>query len=175
MMSKLSTITVLALVSMLSTAAWAQQPPGSSTTPSSPPTDKPAAAAPAGAPRFIAMQRSSEKMASEIRGLTVKNNSDETVGNVSDLVIDVDGKVSAILIGVGGFLGIGASDVAIGYDAAKMSTDKNGGRFVNLNVTREMLDKAPKYVTVKTQADAEKARQSTTPGGDGGQPGRNKN
>lgn len=169
-MSKRSTISVLALVSMLSTAAWAQQPPGGSTAPSSPPTDMPAAAAPTGAPRFIAMQQPSEKLASEIRGLTVKNNSDESVGNVSDLVIGADGKVTAILIGVGGFLGIGASDVAVGYDAVKISTDKNGGRFINLNVTRDMLDKAQKYVTVKAQADGEKARQSTTPGG--GQPGR---
>ena len=105
------------------------------------------------------MQQGNERLGSELKGLSVKNSADETIGSISDLVIGADGKVSALLIGVGGFLGIGASDVAVPFEPANLSADSNGSRIYKLNVSRETVEKAPKYVSVKAKSDAEKARQ----------------
>lgn len=52
--------------------------------------------------------------ASQLIGTTMTNILDEQIGKVEDVVIDADGKVVAVLVGVGGFLGLGETSVAIG-------------------------------------------------------------
>lgn len=56
----------------------------------------------------------SDWRASKLMGTTMTNVLGETIGKVEDVVIDGDGKVVAVLVGVGGFLGIGETSVAIG-------------------------------------------------------------
>lgn len=56
----------------------------------------------------------SDWRASRLIGTTMTNTLGENVGNVSDVVIDGDGKVVAVLVSVGGFLGLGETSVAIG-------------------------------------------------------------
>ena len=171
-MTKLTTVTGATLALLMSSAAWAQQPPTKTETPSaapqmsepsqsSPPAAAKAAAGSSQAGRvvFVERQKPNERLVSELKGLGVKNSADEAVGSVSDLVIDADGKVSAILVGVGGFLGIGVSDIAVAYDTIELTTSKDGGRVVRINATRESLDMAPRFMTVKAQADLERARQ----------------
>ncbi|MCC7252516.1 PRC-barrel domain-containing protein [Hyphomicrobium sp.] len=52
--------------------------------------------------------------ASRLIGTTMTNVLDESVGKVDDIVIDADGKVVAVMVNVGGFLGLGETSVAIG-------------------------------------------------------------
>ncbi|MBC5801124.1 MAG: PRC-barrel domain-containing protein [Candidatus Eremiobacteraeota bacterium] len=54
--------------------------------------------------------------ASKIIGSSVYDTSRHKIGNVNDLVITPDKKVSFAIVGVGGFLGIGQKDVAIPID-----------------------------------------------------------
>ncbi len=54
--------------------------------------------------------------ASKIEGLDVYNQNNEKIGDISEMLIDKDGKIQAVVIGVGGFLGIGERDVAISFD-----------------------------------------------------------
>lgn len=54
--------------------------------------------------------------ASKLPGVAIYGPDSRKVGNVSDVLMDHSGKVTAIVIGVGGFLGIGQKDVALPYD-----------------------------------------------------------
>ena len=55
-----------------------------------------------------------------------------------------NGNIDAAIIGVGGFLGVGEKNVAVPFNALKL-TDKSGKRYLVLNTTKEALKSAPGY------------------------------
>src|SRR6201990_2529106 len=61
--------------------------------------------------------------ASKLVGLNVYNDKNESVGSINDLLTDKNGKVVAVVIGVGGFLGVGEHLVAIPFEKVKFSTE----------------------------------------------------
>jgi sporulation protein YlmC with PRC-barrel domain len=52
-------------------------------------------------------------------GLDVYNRADEKLGDVNEILLDKDGKVKAVVVGVGGFLGMGEHDIAVSMDKLK--------------------------------------------------------
>jgi sporulation protein YlmC with PRC-barrel domain len=82
--------------------------------------------------------------ASHLIGEEVVTTGDEEVGSVSDLIIDQDGQVVAIVLGVGGFLGMGEKDVAISWDKVTKSGTSEDQK-LRINETREALRDAPEY------------------------------
>lgn len=90
--------------------------------------------------------RAEGNLASNLIGESVYNGTGEdaeNIGDVTDLVLDQDGNVQAIVVGVGGFLGIGQKEVALEYDLVQWSEQEDGER----------------YIVVETTADALKAQQ----------------
>jgi len=75
---------------------------------------------------------------------SVYDTQDNKIGTISDLLVDKDGKVNAVIVGVGGFLGAGEKNVAVPFNALKL-TDKNGKRYLVMDTTKEALEKAPGY------------------------------
>jgi sporulation protein YlmC with PRC-barrel domain len=59
--------------------------------------------------------------ASKLVGLSVYNEKNESVGSINDMLTDKDGKIVAVVIGVGGFLGVGEHLVAVPFDKIKFS------------------------------------------------------
>lgn len=57
--------------------------------------------------------------ASKLMGLDVYNENNEKLGDVNEIILDKNGKVSAVVIGVGGFLGMGEHDIAVSMDKLK--------------------------------------------------------
>ena len=57
--------------------------------------------------------------ASKLMGLDVYNEANEKLGDINELILDKNGKVSAVVIGVGGFLGMGEHDIAVPMDKLK--------------------------------------------------------
>jgi sporulation protein YlmC with PRC-barrel domain len=57
--------------------------------------------------------------ASKLIGLYVYNEANEKLGDVNELILDKSGKVAAVVIGVGGFLGMGEHDIAVSMDKLK--------------------------------------------------------
>src|SRR4030081_2647506 len=57
--------------------------------------------------------------ASKIIGLSVYNDNNESLGSINDLLMDKSGSIKAVVIGVGGFLGVGEHLVAVPYDKIK--------------------------------------------------------
>jgi sporulation protein YlmC with PRC-barrel domain len=75
---------------------------------------------------------------------SVYDNQDNKVGDVNDLLVDKDGKIGAAIVGVGGFLGAGEKNVAVPFNALKL-TEKNGKRYLVMDTTKEALNSAPGY------------------------------
>jgi sporulation protein YlmC with PRC-barrel domain len=96
---------------LLATVAFAQSP--------ATPSDR-ATAAPA------AVSDSSfqgDWRASKMVGLSVYNDKNESIGSINDMLTDKDGKIKAVVIGVGGFLGVGEHLVAIPFEKVKFVTE----------------------------------------------------
>jgi sporulation protein YlmC with PRC-barrel domain len=62
---------------------------------------------------------SNEWRASKLVGVKVYNSANENVGDINDLLMDAKGNVKQVVIGVGGFLGMGEHDIAVNYDQVK--------------------------------------------------------
>src|SRR5580700_8772400 len=65
------------------------------------------------ATNWMTQEASGQWRASKMIGLNVYNNDNEKIGDISELIVDRNGKVAAVVVGAGGFLGIGERDVAI--------------------------------------------------------------
>ena len=57
--------------------------------------------------------------ASKIVGLSVYNKDNENLGSINDLLTDKNGKIKAVVLSVGGFLGVGSHYVAVPFDKVK--------------------------------------------------------
>jgi sporulation protein YlmC with PRC-barrel domain len=57
--------------------------------------------------------------ASKVTGLNVYNNNNEKIGDINELIVDREGKIEAVVIGVGGFLGMGEHDVSVPFSQVK--------------------------------------------------------
>ncbi len=82
--------------------------------------------------------------ASDLIGTDLKTSGDESVGEIGDLIIDQDGKVVAVVVSVGGFLGMGEKHVAISWDKVQMSSNADD-RDLRVDVTRDELESAPGF------------------------------
>jgi putative membrane protein len=59
-------------------------------------------------------------MGSDLRGTTVYGANNENIGEIDDIVLERDGNIAAVIVGVGGFLGIGEKKVAIPFPALEI-------------------------------------------------------
>ena len=103
---------------------------------------------------YIGVQASEEDLASNWIGQTLYNGADENLGSINDILIGTDGHVRAVIVGVGGFLGIGQKDVAVNFAAIEPRTDENGNVELYLNATQEQLENAPDFQTLAEAARA---------------------
>jgi sporulation protein YlmC with PRC-barrel domain len=100
----------LAGSALLATVAFAQTP----TTTTSPTTTN--ATTPAAASNS---SYQGDWRASKVVGLNVYNDDNSSIGSINDLLTDKSGNIKAVVIGVGGFLGVGSHLVAIPFDKIK--------------------------------------------------------
>jgi hypothetical protein len=97
---------------------------------------------------------------SEIKGVDVYNDQNQKIGSIDDVLVDQHGNVKAVVIGVGGFLGVGERNVAVPFSELhwQMNTTHpaNGQQVAQSNnvqparaslpgVTREQLQQAPEF------------------------------
>jgi putative membrane protein len=88
-------------------------------------------------------------MGSNFIGSTVYSLDNENVGDVNDIVIDKSGRVLGIVVGVGGFLGIGEKDVLVPIDRITVMMDENKKAKYTINATRDELDNAAAFDRAK--------------------------
>ncbi|MCX5515957.1 hypothetical protein C3941_05020 [Kaistia algarum] len=94
--------------------------------------------------RFITLQAPDDWLAARLIGSTVYSPADDNLGDINDLVVASNGTVKAVVIGVGGFLGIGEKNVAINPTALERVADGNTVKY-RLATTKEELTAAPEF------------------------------
>jgi sporulation protein YlmC with PRC-barrel domain len=168
-------ITATAISGLMVTGAFAQT--------SAPSSTPPAATAPSDAGKFIAAQKPDQWLASKFSGTDVLGPNNEKIGDVNDVLFDKEGKISAVIVGVGGFLGIGQKDVALemaSFQVVPASTTAAAGNTgtsssapaaasadpndvkLKIAMTKEQLQNAPAFERYKAPAPA---RTTGTTGG----------
>lgn len=91
-------------------------------------------------------QRSDQFLASKFKGTDVIGADDQKIGDVSDILFDKDGKIEAYVVSVGGFLGMGAKDVALAPSAfAVMPGDNGAADKLKLSMTQDQLKQAENF------------------------------
>jgi sporulation protein YlmC with PRC-barrel domain len=110
-----------------------------------PPAQGPSEGGSMTAPRSPAS--TSRLLASDIYQANVYDNSENKIGDVTDLVMNSNGNITTAVIGVGGFLGVGQKDVAVPFKDLKISS-RDGKEWLVLNRTKEALQSAPAYEPV---------------------------
>lgn len=81
----------------------------------------------------------------DLKGATVYGANDARVGEIGDVVLAPDSKPDAVIVDVGGFLGIGEKEVAVGMDNLKFMTDKDGKKYLYTTFTKEQLEAQAAY------------------------------
>jgi sporulation protein YlmC with PRC-barrel domain len=133
-MKKLVSCTALALLLATGSAFAADTAatPGMTMTP-------PEQMAPARATDMMANLPGGALPISDYYNQTVYDNRDNKIGDVNDLLLDKDGKINAVIIGVG------EKNVAVPFSSLKVA-EKDGSRYLVLEATKEALQGAPGYV-----------------------------
>jgi hypothetical protein len=100
----------------------------------------------ASGPGMFSVVPTSDHLSSKIVGLTVRNGSNQEVGEIKDIALNPAGAVQAYIVSVGGFLGMGDHNVAVKPSA--ISITWNAGEkawHARMNATAEQLKAAPEF------------------------------
>jgi len=67
---------------------------------------------------------------------------DNKIGEIMDVLVDREGKATALIIGVGGFLGMGEKDVSVPFNSVHATTKDNNKWYLVMNSTKDALKNA---------------------------------
>jgi sporulation protein YlmC with PRC-barrel domain len=98
--------------------------------------------------------------ANDLIGTKVYGVNNADLGSISDVVLDKQGKIDAIVVDVGGFLDMGSKKVAIGMTNLQFLADKNGKKYLYTPLTKERLQKQPAYDKATYAANRNKMRMT---------------
>lgn len=104
---------------------------------------------------FVPAQQRDQVRVDELIGMDVINAEDEAIGEISDLVLDEQQRLATVVLGVGGFLGVGTKKVALPVDAVRL-----GEETARVDLTAEQLDEAPAFATLAEVEAAEEAARA---------------
>ncbi len=152
-------LTAAATIALASATAMAQNANDSNTNkmnPSPPaagstmdtPSDAPkttAADVPAKGPDFINLQ-SADMLSSNVVGLDIYNQQNDNIGKIQDVAFSGSKKITAYILSVGGFLGMGTHYVAVDPDAVAVKYDAGNKVWrATMNATKDQLKSAPEF------------------------------
>ncbi len=127
-MKKLALIT--ASLAMLATPAFAQDAKTTGTAPA--------------AAKFSTVSKD-EMFSSKLKGLNVYNQKDESIGEITDIAIK-NNQVDALILSVGGFLGVGEHYVAVSPSSVSIRRDAKDDKWLaSMNTTKDALKAAPEF------------------------------
>jgi sporulation protein YlmC with PRC-barrel domain len=99
-----------------------------------------------GQPKVVASQSPDQFLASNFKGTDVIGSNGKKIGDVADILFEKDGTIKAYVISFGGFLGMGAKEVAIAPNAFEVMPGKKGGaKKLKLSMSQRDLKLAQKF------------------------------
>ncbi|MFZ5778766.1 MAG: PRC-barrel domain-containing protein [Pseudomonadota bacterium] len=87
---------------------------------------------------------SGEMSANALIGASVRNQNRDAIGEIEDVYVDKDGKISTLVVSVGGFLGVGAKNVAVKWSDVNFARDGKS-LVVTTNLNKDALKSMPDY------------------------------
>jgi len=161
-----------ALSAALVTAAFAQSP-GSPGSPGDISATKPESSSPpaaksegAGKMNFVSSQKPDQWLATKFKGTDVVGSNNEKIGDVGDILFDKTGKVEAFVISVGGFLGVGAKEVALAPSSFDVVPGQNGSSDkLKISATKDQLKDAQNFARYEPPRPSTTGAGSSGPGG----------
>jgi PRC-barrel domain len=97
----------------------------------------------------VSTSKSSQIDADKLIGRSIQPTADKaTIGKIDSVVLSSSGRVDKVIVGVGGFLGVGKKDVAISWNDLNVA---DNGKDVSMNTTKARLEAMPEYVWPKDQ------------------------
>jgi sporulation protein YlmC with PRC-barrel domain len=116
--------------------------------------------------KFVASQKPDQWLASKFKGTDVLGSDDQKIGDVSDILFDKTGKIEAYVVSVGGFLGMGAKDVALDPAAFQVvpgdpNSATNSSPKLKTSMSKDELKNAANFEPYKEP----RATTGTAPGG----------
>jgi sporulation protein YlmC with PRC-barrel domain len=89
--------------------------------------------------------KNDEMFSSKLKGLNITNQKDENVGEISDIAFKND-RIDALILSVGGFLGLGERYVAVSPNSVKLAYDTKDNKWrATMNTTKDALKAAPEF------------------------------
>lgn len=153
------TLTAAALAVVLAAPAFAQSttPPATTNTP--PAASQNSTTAPSTGSQssmsststtgasFMQSQQATDWRGSKLIGATVYGSDNASIGEVNDLVLANDGKVNGVVIGVGGFLGVGSKNVAVPFEKLNITRKPDSATIDKITVafSKDELKNAPTF------------------------------
>jgi hypothetical protein len=98
--------------------------------------------------------------ADDFIGTTVYGADDKKIGEIGDVVLNKDGKIDAVVVDVGGFLGVGEKQVAVGMDNLAFLADESGNKYLYTEFTEDQLKAQPAYDKNSYAQSRDKMRMS---------------
>ncbi|WP_279479995.1 PRC-barrel domain-containing protein [Aureimonas sp. SK2] len=83
--------------------------------------------------------------ADNLIGTSVYGPDNQTIGSIGDIALTPEGQVDAVIVDVGGFLGIGAKPVAVAMDNLQFMRDSGGSLTLTTQFTQDQLRNAPEF------------------------------
>lgn len=168
-MKKLApTATAVAVAALLAAGAIAQTPPKDSTNKAMPQGQTQSTPPPASQTTSANMQSTNQWRGTQLIGLDVYNSNQENIGDINDIILSSDGKVEIIVVGAGGWLGMGEHNVGLRWDQVKFVNEPLKGEkgtpvsaeegerpdHVVVNMTKEQLKAMPAFKFASDKSDA---------------------
>ncbi len=111
----------------------------------------------------ITMQSENTILADDLIGSNVYSDAGEKIGDVDDLIVNLDGTVEGVVIGVGGFLGMGEKWVAVKMDSLSTMTDESGTLRLVSSATKADLEAAEAFKTAQDMEAEQQALENAAP------------
>ena len=83
-------------------------------------------------------------LVSNLKGVDVMGNNNEKIGDISDILVSKDGKVEAYLLSIGGFLGVGAKEVALNPSSVQLTQENNTWK-AKVSMSKDQLEQATAF------------------------------
>jgi sporulation protein YlmC with PRC-barrel domain len=114
--------------------------------------------------KFLAAPQSGQIRAADLREADIYTSDNQKVGDIDDILLDSRGNVVAVVVGVGGFLGIGEKNVAIPFSALEIQTAPNSNMANSTAANRDRMTTGtnPNAITTPNSSMTDQDRQRAT-------------
>jgi hypothetical protein len=98
-------------------------------------------------------------LASNLIGTTVYSQDDQSIGDINDIILSQEGQATQVIVGVGGFLGMGEKDVVLDMSKLQIAATDDGNVKVVTQTSQEELKNLPAFAKPDQQGQEQPAQQ----------------